>query len=735
MQEGPDPQAQDVTLRDYLDLLRRRKAIIVQTFVVVFVVGAVVTFLTKPIYRSTTRILVEGKSLKLAQYNANDPLSGLFTDNAGHDVATQLEVIQSDAVMKNAFETLSIPRESVDVKVRQVDDTDVIEIAADSTSANRAERVAKELPRTYLKAIKGDRKEEVDNALEFARNRLTDEGANLRRAEKALQDYRRGKRIGSLEVERNKRTAQATAADSEVMQAESALAGAQARLDALVTARRSLKPVLETPTTVTNPQIEQTRNSIALLQTDRSKLLILYKPTHAEVAKVDAQIAALEGRLRSMPRTVTSVTRTPNPQLSAYEDKVNEARAAVSSASMQVAEARQRMARSDTDLSQYSAMELDQAQIEREVERHRETVGLLTKSVEDLSLRRNATHDPLQVIQPATVAEKVSPRQPTNLVLSAVVGLLLGICFALLQEFLDDRVNAPEDARRIMGAPTIGYIPLVPEEEGRILTGPRGGALLESYRVLRSAVQFASVDTPASSLVVTSTAPGEGKSTTAANLAIAMALDGKRVILVDADLRRPTLHQKFGLSQKPGLTNVLIGQASLEDALQETNIEGLRIVTSGAIPPNPAELLNSRAMRGLNDQLKEHADVVVFDTPPCLATADAQVLSAEVDGVLYVVQLGETRKSAVRHAIEMLEQARARLIGVVFNKIDTGSRRDDYYGYYSYYNAYTTSQLPNGETHRRRSSSGRDALLPKNGSSSPTDTAVVAGRAEEEEEA
>jgi len=186
--------------------------------------------------------------------------------------------------------------------------------------------------------------------------------------------------------------------------------------------------------------------------------------------------------------------------------------------------------------------------------------------------------------------------------------------------------------------------------------------------------------------MVTSTIPAEGKSSTASNLAIAMALDGRRIVLVDADLHRPQLDSRFGLARQPGLTNVLAAQATLEDALQETDIPGLRILTSGVLPPNPAELLNSMAMDELLEAMKEVADTVIFDSPPCLATADAQVLSAKVDGVIYVMELGKVRKSAVQRSFELLHQAHAHVLGVVFNKIDQTSHGHHYYSYdYGYY--------------------------------------------------
>jgi capsular exopolysaccharide synthesis family protein len=208
---------------------------------------------------------------------------------------------------------------------------------------------------------------------------------------------------------------------------------------------------------------------------------------------------------------------------------------------------------------------------------------------------------------------------------------------------------------------------------------------------------------------VSSARPGEGKSTTAINLALAMAMDGRDVILVDADLRRPTLHKKLGLSSYPGLTQVLTGECSLQEALQALPDHQLLVLTSGPIPPNPAEMLNTAAMEDVIRQLREMADTVIFDLPPCLPVTDAQVLGAKLDGVLLVAEMGEARKAEVRRARELLELAHIRLLGMVFNKV---SHENSGYSYrYTYYRTqYSSDGYSNG------SSSGngrRERALPR----------------------
>lgn len=204
----------------------------------------------------------------------------------------------------------------------------------------------------------------------------------------------------------------------------------------------------------------------------------------------------------------------------------------------------------------------------------------------------------------------------------------------------------------------------------------------EQYRTIRTNVQFSFVDKPMRSLMVTSTGAGEGKSTTAANLAVVFAQQGKKVLLIDADLRKPTVHYTFRLNNYMGLTNVLTGSAPLLPTCQETHVENLSVLTSGPIPPNPAELLSSKAMEQCIEQLYESFDLLVFDTPPVLAVTDAQILAHQCDGTVLVVESGRTEIEAAVKAKELLEAANAKLLGVVLNK--RKHRQGQYYYYYHY---------------------------------------------------
>ncbi|MEW4272110.1 CpsD/CapB family tyrosine-protein kinase [Priestia megaterium] len=203
----------------------------------------------------------------------------------------------------------------------------------------------------------------------------------------------------------------------------------------------------------------------------------------------------------------------------------------------------------------------------------------------------------------------------------------------------------------------------------------------EQYRTIRTNIQFSDTDQDIKSIVLTSTGPGEGKSTTASNLATVYAQQGLRVLLIDADLRKPTSHYTFRLENHVGLTNVLTKQSTLGQAVQATEVPELFLLTSGPIPPNPAELLASNNMTELLKEMKEEFDMIIFDTPPVLAVADAQILANQVDGSILVVSSGKTDKEAAVKAKELLLKANAKVLGAVLNnrKMEEGS---DYYYYY-----------------------------------------------------
>ena len=333
--------------------------------------------------------------------------------------------------------------------------------------------------------------------------------------------------------------------------------------------------------------------------------------------------------------------------------------------------------------------------LQSEITQLRTSYTTLLQSYENVRLAEAQSTSNILVVEPARVPTvPVRPKTVQNTLLAAVVGMMLGVGLVFLIEYLDDSIRSPEQITGLLGAPVIGVIARMNggshnENGNRSLIAvkqPRS-PVVEAFRALRTNIQFTSVDRPVRSLLVTSAVPVEGKSTVSANLAVVMAQAGLRVLLVDCDLRRPSVHKLFDQTNRMGLTDMMLqASAQWDSAAQPTQTPNLSILSSGSLPPNPAELLGSERLRQLLDRLRSNYDMVILDSPPMLPITDATVLARVVDGVLLVVDTGVTRVGAVLQSKELLERVGGRLIGVVMNKVAKGV--GGYSHYYHYYDQY-----------------------------------------------
>ena len=362
----------------------------------------------------------------------------------------------------------------------------------------------------------------------------------------------------------------------------------------------------------------------------------------------------------------------------------------------------------------------DQAEINRleaALLQYRTTYANLLRSYEDIRIAEAQTLDTITVVEPAVLATSpVGPKTKTNTLLAGVVGAMVAVGVAFLIEYLDDTVKNPDDVQRATNLPTLGAVvqfdePRLGDEEPIMAARPKS-VIAEGYRVARTNLQFSTMGLRKSGavLLVTSAQPLEGKTTSLSNLGVSLAQAGKRVLLVDTDLRRPALHRHFNLSKETGLTSLLLeSQADVGRVIQKTKVEGLSVLPSGRVPANPADVLGFPEMAQLLDQLRSMADYVLLDSPPVLSVADASILAQQVDGVVMVVESGRTRTDMVRRAVSMLEGVKARVLGVLLNKISV--RRSSYYDYhyYYYYSGYYTD-TDGGGTRRGKRSAPRNPL-------------------------
>ncbi|GAB4501654.1 MAG: hypothetical protein Fur0035_11970 [Anaerolineales bacterium] len=337
-------------------------------------------------------------------------------------------------------------------------------------------------------------------------------------------------------------------------------------------------------------------------------------------------------------------------------------------------------------------------QLEKSYNLYQQLYLNLLSNLESVRMARLQNTPNVVQISQATVADKpVSPRTTLNTALGGLAGLILAFLTVFLIEYFDDTLKSSEELEKAFGLAVIGHISEVSAREQKlgnlnVAAQPRA-PIAEAFRSIRANLEFAGVDKPLKTILLTSPGPAEGKSTLAANLATIIAQGGKRVSLVDADLRRPSLHRIFGLSNRAGLTDLFRERQPLKNVVQIVGENHkISVITTGSLPPNPTELLASEKMNSILEELKKSSDMVVVDSAPAIV-ADAQVLSAKVDGVLLVIQPGKTHRAAIRATLEQLKRAGANVIGVIFNRI-SASRMNYYsgYGQYQYHYQYSPSQ-------------------------------------------
>ena len=454
------------------------------------------------------------------------------------------------------------------------------------------------------------------------------------------------------------------------------------------------------PEVTTHAELVMTRSVMEEVSSELRKLRIYYSPEALDgmistQAKLDTPIVEVSAEHTNPLRAQQIADTTVEVYIEQHREKLQ-------------ADAEQSLSLIQSEINQKSAR-ID------ELELKKETVGHLSSEEENelvslqddlgqlkylrtlwyMELAQSQSMAGISTGESATLpTSPVSPNTIQNVAVACLLGLVVTTGGAFLKEYLDRSVKSAEDISQLTGLPTLGVVAKFktnPGEKGGLIAEahPRS-SVAEAFRMLRTNLQFASLEKPIQTLLVTSASPGEGKSSVSANLAVTIAQMGKTVIVVDADLRRHELHKFFDLPNTTGFTNLLLAQQpDVAGFLQPTKVEGLRILTSGPYAHNPAELLSSPRISFLIEELKKEADVILFDSAPVLAVADATIMAPKVDGTILVVEVGRTKPEALIQAKEVLSKGNVNILGVVLIRMEVAGRGGYYYHYrYPYYQYY-----------------------------------------------
>ncbi len=671
-----------VSLREYGDILRRRRAIILQTFVIVLVAGVLITLFQTPTYRAVARLLVEPPQLVIGQ-NSSDPLAQLFGLTRQYTVLTQVELLQSSKIRKKVIEKINGDLPTIEVKA--LEGTSIIEVMVEGDNPDKASTVANALLEAYQTDVDDTESGKINEALEFARKQAIKASERLSDAQAKLREFKSKHNLPELQRSRDLQISDVNSKRQEYEKTQNLLLANRTRRIEVEQALRTKVATSKTeiPTSDADPLVQDYEKQIASIEVQIAS--IKDRPgTDLDVLKSYAiQLAEMKKRLVNARKSFKERTARVNPEWEGYEKQLLDLAIEASALSALAAKQASDLVQAKQRLDQFPSWETRHDELRNIIASAGAEESYYATRSKDLELKLRTKPTSVSIIDQATPPNyPIRPKKAQNILFSALLGLFLGFCLALAQELFDDRINSPEEAERVLRLPNLGQVPLIEEEGLRLIRDiSTFSPHMEAYRSLRTNINFAAVGSAMRSIVVTSSIPAEGKSTTVANLAMALALDGKRVIIVDADLRRPSQHKLFKIDASPGLTDVLVGTHDIEEVIRATGVDNVQIIPAGSPPPNPAELLGSASMVHLIARLEAMADVVLFDSPPTIIVADAVVLSSRANGVLLVIGFGDTKKANTKKAQELLMRANANLLGTVLNRIDSPNA-GYYYGKY-----------------------------------------------------
>jgi capsular exopolysaccharide synthesis family protein len=445
---------------------------------------------------------------------------------------------------------------------------------------------------------------------------------------------------------------------------------------------------------------ELNRLQSGIEQRSEESVELLRQSTEGEKVQLEQQIFALQAEITALEQDIDDLTpealpnTLPPPLTFEQRNQLNEKRTQLAQKEFLLDLAKQRylevtkLLSNGVTLSGPSTTSAQQDLEQANLALYQQLYSTLLSNYEAVRLARlQNTPSVVQVEQAIPATDPIQPGPLRNVILGALIGLLVTGTIAFILEYLDDTLKTPSEISNILGLPVVGYVANesgMAKNEGipYVTANPRS-PMAETFRTLRTNLEFASVDRPLKTILVTSPGTSDGKTTVATNLAAVMAQANKRVILLEADLRRPRVHDALGMSNHIGLSDVFRSQMDIRDVARYSKVKDLAVITSGKLPPNPAELLGSARMVQILSRLVESASVVIIDSPP-FVVSDSTVLSAKVDGVLLVIQPGKTHAEAAKAMVSQLNRAGAHVVGVVLNRVPRKSA--NYYGYYRYEN-------------------------------------------------
>ena len=708
----------DSPLQDYITVLLRRKWTVLVALVVVFGTTCLVTATTPRIYEATATLLVS-QSRGGAAADLQGSLPPMMQAMIAPELETHVELLQGHAtaeatsgwLKEHGGPSLSTGEVRGSIRARAVPKTQLIRLSGLARTPEDAEKIANAAAESYFEMNRQRAQVSSDSASDYLTKQLTVARDNLTKAENDLRMFKETTGTVASDAAAGELLARSGALSVDVQKTRADLAQAKQRLAKVREQVTRQNASIAAGKVRDNATVQQLRARLVELEGQRLAAQARYTDAFsAPLAKIDEQIRIVKEQLAS---EVGNVIGSGGGDLTIHQDltaQLIQGEAEVAALGARYQELRVERKQIDQELQKMPAQQITLARLERDLEVAQKGYSDLLARSQEIEVGKVMALGNTSIAEPAVAPRfPVKPKVPLNLTLGLLLGLGVGVGLALLQEQLDDTVRDEEDIARFADAPILGTVPVFGNGRRDKESVARRLPLraVEAYRSLRYSLGFVTPRKGGRVVLVTSCGPLEGKTTTALNLASAAARSGRRVVLIEGDLRRPSFQRLFSINGTKGLTDVLVGEVELSDVMQRFDDSGLQVVSAGTRAPNPTDLLDSAEMQGLLQGLRSETDLVVFDSAPLLSVADSLVLASLSDAILMVTVPGESNRRALQRSRVLLAQIGRHISGVVLNKVEP-RRGYGYYGRYGYYYQYHDyDQTPGDDSKTKGGPSGQ----------------------------
>ncbi len=705
-------EQEEIHLRDYMQIVLRRKWMIIISFVAVVSLFTYSTFTATPIYQATTQVKIDRENpnvLSFEEVLAIDSQDTQFYQTQNQILESRslaLRVIEAlnlkdnpefksvekskgfsirgflGSLMKReskgkeggAGESKLIDRYLKRLSISPIRGSSLVNISFTGKNPKEIKKIVNRHASEYIDSNHEVRFAASNDAVEWLQKQIMAKKELVEKAENTLQVYKEKKNIVSLEDKQNIVVQKLEDLNSRLTDARTERMKLETLYD-LTKKYAGNQGMLETiPGIMKNDLISDLKNEHVGLQTEIKKLSRKYGKNHPAMIRAVTKAEELKVKIdEEVVKLATNIEAGYKVALS-QEESLSAALEEQKAVALQL----------NRDAIAYGTLK-------RESEGERAMYEILLKRLKETDISGELQTSNIRIVDLAeTPRVPIKPNKKRNVLLGAILGLFIGIGLAFFLEYLDNTIKRPEDVEQYLDIQLLGVIEKIgnqPTTSELITQELPKSVIAEAFRSVRTGVMFSLIDKPKKLIMVTSAVQGEGKTFMASNLASTIAQTGKKTLLVDTDLRKPRLNEVFDVERKPGLSNHLVGAGNLDSIVKDTSVPYLSIITCGIIPPNPSEMLESTSLEKFCDAVREKFDIVIFDTPPAMTVTDAIVLSKNMDGVILTIKSGATAKNTVKRCITQLTSGKCDVLGAVINYVDI-VKGGYYYHYYAHYYKY-----------------------------------------------